>query len=239
MDISPHILVVDDNLEIRELLSKHLGKEGLRVTTVPDGKAMSMALADHKIDLIILDLMLPGEDGLTLCRQLRTGSDIPVIMLTAKGDEIDRVLGLEMGADDYISKPFSARELTARIKAVLRRAQSLPESRGSVESEVFRFANWKLDAAQRELESDDGVIVPLSTGEFDLLLTLALHPQRVLNRDQLLDLIKGRAANVFDRSIDTQVSRLRRKIEEDPKNPQIIKTIWGGGYIFTAKVLAE
>ncbi len=239
MEGSPHILVVDDNQEIRDLLSRFLVKDGFRVSTAADGRAMRKVLSESTIDLIVLDLMLPGEDGLTLCRRLRSESDIPVVMLTAKGEEIDRVLGLEMGADDYLAKPFSTRELLARIKAVLRRVRSLPAARGSSGVEVFRFAGWKLDTAKWELESSDGVIVPLSTGEFDLLLALIHHPQRVLSRDQLLDLARGRAATVFDRSIDTQVSRLRRKIEENPRDPRIIKTIWGGGYVFTPQVSRE
>lgn len=239
MEGSPHILVVDDNHEIRDLLSRFLVKDGFRVSTAADGLSMRKVLAESTIDLIVLDLMLPGEDGLTLCRRLRAESDIPVVMLTAKGEEIDRVLGLEMGADDYLAKPFSTRELLARIKAVLRRVQSLPAARGSAGIDVFRFAGWKLDTAKWELESADGVIVPLSTGEFDLLLALIHHPQRVLSRDQLLDLARGRAATVFDRSIDTQVSRLRRKIEENPRDPKIIKTIWGGGYVFTPQVSRE
>lgn len=239
MEGTPHILVVDDNREIRDLLTRLLTKDGLRVSTAPDGRAMRKVLGESRIDLIVLDLMLPGEDGLTLCRQLRAESAIPVIMLTAKGEEIDRVVGLEMGADDYVAKPFSSRELLARIKAVLRRVQSLPADARSSEGANFRFAGWTLDMAKRELVSADGVIVPLSTGEYDLLLAFIRHPQRVLSRDQLLDLARGRAATVFDRSIDTQVSRLRRKIEENPKDPEVIKTVWGGGYIFTPSVSRE
>lgn len=239
MASTPHILVVDDNREIRDLVAKFLTKDGFRVSMAEDGKAMRKLLRESKIDLIVLDLMLPGEDGLTLCRQLRAESSIPVIMLTAKGEEIDRVIGLEMGADDYVAKPFSSRELLARIKAVLRRVQSLPPSQESMETGNFRFAGWKLDTARRELESADGVIVPLSTGEYDLLLALLQHPQRVLSRDQLLDLARGRAAAAFDRSVDTQVSRIRRKIEENPKEPEIIKTVWGGGYMFTPSVSRE
>jgi two-component system OmpR family response regulator len=239
MEGTPHILVVDDNREIRDLLTRLLTKDGLRVSTAPDGRAMRKVLGESRIDLIVLDLMLPGEDGLTLCRQLRAESAIPVIMLTAKGEEIDRVVGLEMGADDYVAKPFSSRELLARIKAVLRRAQSLPADARSSEGANFRFAGWTLDMAKRELVSADGVIVPLSTGEYDLLLAFIHHPQRVLSRDQLLDLARGRAATVFDRSIDTQVSRLRRKIEGNPKDPEVIKTVWGGGYIFTPSVSRE
>lgn len=239
MEGAPHILIVDDNREIRDLLTRLLTKDGLRVSTAPDGRAMRKVLGESRIDLIVLDLMLPGEDGLTLCRQLRAESAIPVIMLTAKGEEIDRVVGLEMGADDYVAKPFSSRELLARIKAVLRRAQSLPADARSSEGANFRFAGWTLDMAKRELVSADGVIVPLSTGEYDLLLAFIRHPQRVLSRDQLLDLARGRAATVFDRSIDTQVSRLRRKIEGNPKDPEVIKTVWGGGYIFTPSVSRE
>ncbi len=227
MESTPHILVVDDNREIRDLLTRSLTKDGLRVSTASDGKAMRKVLGESKIDLIVLDLMLPGEDGLTLCRQLRAESAIPVIMLTAKGEEIDRVIGLEMGADDYVAKPFSSRELLARIKAVLRRSQALPPATKTAETGIFGFAGWKFDTNKRELESLDGVIVPLSTGEFDLLVALVQRPKRVLSRDQLLDLARGRAAVPFDRSIDTQVSRLRRKIEEDPKEPEIIKTVWG------------
>lgn len=236
METSPHILVVDDNQEIRDLLAKSLSKSGLRVSTAADGKVMRRVLGESKIDLIVLDLMLPGDDGLTLCRQLRAESSIPVIMLTAKGEEIDRVVGLEMGADDYVAKPFSSRELLARIKAVLRRSQSLPSTPEPLEAGDYHFAGWKLDTAKRVLESADGVVVPLSTGEYDLLIALVRHPQRVLSRDQLLDLARGRTATTFDRSIDTQVSRLRRKLEENPKEPKIIKTIWGGGYMLTSSV---
>jgi len=197
---------------------------------------MRKVLEESRIDLIVLDVMLPGEDGLTLCRQLRTTSNIPVIMLTAKGDEIDRVLGLEMGADDYLSKPFSSRELLARIKAVLRRTQQLPSALENQDTSNYYFAGWELDLAKRELNSIDQIVIPLSTGEYDLLLAFVRHPMRVLNRDQLLDLARGRQAVGFDRSIDTQISRLRRKIEDDPKQPTLIKTVWGGGYIFTPTV---
>ncbi len=236
----PHILIVDDHREIRDLVSRALGKEGFRVSTAADGKAMRQVLADARIDLILLDLMLPGEDGLTLCRDLRAKSAVPIIMLTAKGDEVDRVIGLEMGADDYLSKPFGTRELTARIKAVLRRAQGAPTARAAQPAgHVFRFDRWALNADSRELLRDDGVVVPLSTGEYDLLLALIERPQRVLSRDQLLDLARGRAGGAFDRSIDTQVSRLRKKIEHDPGDPKIIKTVWGGGYVFAAAVARQ
>jgi two-component system, OmpR family, response regulator len=236
MKNSSHILVVDDNQEILDLVSKLLKKDGYRVSTAKDGRLMRKVLADSSIDLILLDLMLPGEDGLSLCRELRVHSNIPIIMVTAKGEEFDRVLGLEMGADDYVSKPFSSRELLARIKAVLRRANTIGSTPVSERGEQYQFAGWALDVAKRELISEDQVIIPLSTGEYDLLLAFVEHPRHVLNRDQLLDLSRGRASIVFDRSIDTQVSRLRRKIEEDPKNPEIIKTVWGGGYVFTPEV---
>ena len=239
MATTPHILVVDDHKEIRELVAKFLIKDGFRASTAPDGRGMQKVLGESKIDLIVLDLMLPGDDGLVLCRQLRSESAIPVIMLTAKGEEIDRVVGLEMGADDYVSKPFSSRELLARIKAVLRRTQSLPSTQEVLDEDNCYFAGWKLDMAKRELVSAKHVIVPLSTGEYDLLQAFISHPQRVLSRDQLLDIARGRAAIPFDRSVDTQVSRLRRKIELDPKDPVIIKTVWGGGYIFTASVTTK
>jgi two-component system OmpR family response regulator len=234
---APHILIVDDHREIRDLVSRALTKDGFRVSTAADGRAMRKALGDGRIDLILLDLMLPGEDGLSLCRSLRAESDVPIIMLTAKGEEVDRVIGLEMGADDYLSKPFGSRELIARIKAVLRRSnEKLPAAKPAERPKRFRFDRWTLDTGARELVRDDGVTIPLSTGEYDLLIALAERPQRVLNRDQLLDLARGRSAAGLDRSIDTQVSRLRKKLERDPSDPKIIKTVWGGGYMFTPTV---
>lgn len=235
-----HVLVVDDHQEMRSLVGRLLEKEGYRVSTAADGKEMRRVLSERGIDLVVLDLMLPGEDGLTLCRDLRAaGTAIPIIMLTARGDDVDRILGLEMGADDYLPKPFSGRELVVRIKAVLRRTYSLPPTPEGGVACVYRFDGWLLDTGRRELETQDDVVVPLSTGEYRLLLTFVQHPQRVLTRDQLLDLAKGRSAAAFDRSIDLQVSRLRRKIGDDAKNPQIIKTVWGGGYIFTPRVVRE
>ena len=239
MSDGPHILVVDDHREIRDLVSRALLKDGFRATAVGDGKAMRRALADAHIDLILLDLMMPGEDGLSLCRALRAESDIPIIMLTAKGDEIDRVVGLELGADDYVPKPFGSRELIARIRAVLRRNSSREAGGGGEKPRRYLFDRWTFDVDKRELVDADQVATSLSTGEFDLLLALVEHPQRTLNRDQLLDLARGRAANAFDRSVDTQVSRLRKKIERDPGNPEIIKTVWGGGYIFAPEVRRE
>jgi two-component system OmpR family response regulator len=237
MQAAPHILVVDDHREIRDLVSRALAKDGFRVSTAGDGKAMRKALADSRIDLVLLDLMLPGEDGLSLCRDLRKESNIPIIMLTAKGDEVDRVVGLEMGADDYLPKPFGSRELIARIRAVLRRTQekvTAPNAGGRPRR--YRFDRWELDTGARTLLRNDGVTVPLSTGEYDLLITLVERPQRVLGREQLLDLARGRTASALDRSVDTQVSRLRKKIERDPADPKLIKTVWGGGYMFTPDV---
>jgi len=237
MDGSAHILVVDDDREIRDLLSRFLVKHGYRVTTAREGREARKIMADAAIDLVVLDLMMPGEDGLAFCREVRAGSDLPIIMLTAMGEETDRVVGLELGADDYLPKPFSPRELLARIKAVLRRSSGTAE-RPPAESGagVIRFAGWTLDSGSRRLTSPEGALVTLSTGEFDLLLAFVEHPQRVLNRDQLLDLARGRSAIPFDRSIDVQVSRLRRKIEVDAKAPQIISTVRGGGYMFTPAV---
>jgi len=240
MQAAPHILIVDDHREIRDLVSRALSKEGLRVSTAADGRAMRKVLADSRIDLVLLDLMLPGEDGLSLCRALRAESSIPIIMLTAKGDEVDRVIGLEMGADDYLPKPFGSRELIARIRAVLRRSRDrTAEPNVAHRPKRYRFERWRLDTGARELLRDDGVTVPLSTGEYDLLIALVDRPQRVLSRDQLLDLARGRGANALDRSIDTQVSRLRKKLEIDPAEPRIIKTVWGGGYMFTPAVAPE
>jgi two-component system, OmpR family, response regulator len=234
-----HILIDDDHREIRDLVSRALTKDGFRVSSAADGRGMRKVLADGRIDLILLDLMLPGEDGLSLCRALRNESDIPIIMLTAKGDEIDRVIGLEMGADDYLPKPFGSRELIARIKAVLRRSRDKAAADPDGRSKCYHFDRWRLSSGERELLRDDGVTVPLSTGEYDLLMAFVERPQRVLSRDQLLDLARGRAANAIDRSIDTQVSRLRRKLELDPTDPKIIKTVWGGGYTFTPAVKHE
>jgi two-component system OmpR family response regulator len=239
MQGSAHILVVDDHREIRDLVSRALAKDGFRVSAAADGRAMRKVLADGRIDLILLDLMLPGEDGLSLCRTLRAESNIPIIMLTAKGDEVDRVVGLEMGADDYLAKPFGSRELIARIKAVLRRSRDKTEKIADRRPKRYRFDRWRLDTGARELLREDGVTVPLSTGEYDLLLALVERPQRVLNRDQLLDLARGRSANALDRSVDTQISRLRKKLERDPSDPKIIKTVWGGGYMFTPEVTPE
>ena len=238
MPEQPHILVVDDDREIRDLLARYLGNHGYRVRVAADGREMRQALDDWSIDLIVLDLMLPGEDGLSLCRRLRADSTIPVIMLTAMGEETDRIVGLEMGADDYVAKPFNPRELLARIKAVLRRAEGGHAGRPGETGRpnVLVFAGWRFDLDRRELVSPQDVLVPLSAGEYELLAAFTTHPQRVLSRDQLLDLARGREAQPFDRAIDVQVSRLRRKIEGDPGNPTLIKTVRGGGYIFTPTI---
>ncbi len=243
METKPHILVVDDDREIRDLVGRFLGQHGLRVTTAADGREMRKALGDWAIDLVVLDLMLPGEDGLTLCRNLRAKSGIPIVMLTAMGEETDRIVGLEMGADDYLAKPFNPRELLARIKAVMRRGCERPAgaSVSSGEQEKGRrrvaFAGWLLDLDSREFLSPDGLRVELSGGEFELLAAFVEHPNRVLSRDQLLDIARGREAQPFDRAIDVQVSRLRRKIEDDPKVPQMVKTVRNGGYMFTPEVI--
>jgi len=230
----PHLLIVDDHYEIRELLQRFFEQHNYRVTVAKDGKEMKRCLSLSKIDLIVLDLMLPGEDGLSLCRGLRTSSNIPIVMLTAMSDEMDKIIGLEMGADDYLAKPFNPRELLARIKAVLRRVNTLNSPSSDIER--YHFSRWSIDVHKRELTDKDGVMVVLSSAEFDLLRVFITHPQRVLSRDQLLDLSKGRDGGVYDRSIDTLISRLRKKLELDAKHPEIIITIWGGGYQFTCEV---
>ncbi len=241
MRTAPHILIVDDHREIRDLVSRALTKEGFRVTAAADGKAMRKALADGRFDLILLDLMLPGDSGLVLCREIRATSSIPIIMVTAKGEEVDRVIGLELGADDYLPKPFGTRELVARINAVLRRTRATGEhgQPEAAKAKRYAFDRWVLDVDARELVREDGVSVALSTGEFDLLLVMVTRSQRVLTRESLLDLARGRAAAAFDRSIDTQVSRLRKKLELDPSEPRIIQTVWGGGYRFAPAVIEK
>jgi len=232
----PHILVDDDDREIRDLLARFLETHGFRVSTARDGREMRRALANGAHALIVLDLMLPGEDGLSLLRGLREeGLKTPVIMLTAMGEETDRIVGLELGADDYVPKPFSPRELLARIRAVLHRAAEAREG-AALAGQVFRFAGWTLDTARRRLTDPNGVEVALTGGEFDLLRILAERPGRVLTRDALMDLLHGRAAGVFDRTIDVAISRLRRKLDDDGKNPSLIKTVRGGGYVLAAPV---
>src|SRR5680860_1421981 len=229
-------LLVDDDAEIRSLLTTLLGNRGYRVQTAHDEQQMRKILASSKVDLLILDIMLPGKDGLTICREVRASSQsIPIIMLTARGDPTDRVVGLEIGADDYLAKPFDVKELEARIKAVLRRSQDSGGPNGDAKA-ILSFLGWRLDLRLRQLRSPEGADVDLTTGEFDLLRVFAERPQRVLSRDQPLDLARGRDALPFDRSIDIQVSRLRRKIETDSQSPELIKTVRGGGYLFTPRV---
>ncbi len=236
MEQRDHILIVDDDQEIRQLLGDYLVRNGMRVTTVGEGGSMWRTLEEGSIDLIVLDLMLPGDDGLTLCRNLRVRSDVPVIMLTARGDETDRIVGLEMGADDYLPKPFNPRELLARIKVILRRARSLPRNMRPTEAKGLKFAGWTLDNQHRHLVSPQGVVAPLSGAEYRLLRILLEHPNRVLSRDQLLDLTQGREADALDRSIDVLISRLRHRINDDPRDPELIKTVRGEGYVLSSPV---
>ena len=231
------IVVVDDDPDLRDLLIGYLTREGFAVSGAESGRAMDAVLAEAGADLILLDLMLPGEDGLSIARRLRQTSQIPIIMLSARGDDVDRIVGLEVGADDYVAKPFNPRELLARIRAVLRRREPGAGQPGGAEEEtgdadVFDFGPYRLDLRTRELLKE-GVPVPLTGGELDLLGALAAHPNRVLDRDRLLDLLKGYERSPFDRSIDVQVARLRAKIEPDTKRPRYIRTVWGKGYMFT------
>ncbi len=235
----PHILVVDDHRDIREGLEAMLRREGMRATMAATAKDARRLLKTRSVDLILLDIMMPGEDGLSLCRSMAESGQVPVILLTARAEETDRIIGLEIGADDYVTKPFSPRELLARIKAVLRRTNSLPPSSRPPNHDRLAFDTWVLHVPERLLVGSDGVSVPLSTGEFRLLMAFLTHPRSILTREQLLDLTQGKDIQAFDRSIDNQVSRLRRKIEADPKTPLLIKTVWGGGYSFSADVRAD
>ena len=246
MGDQPHILVVDDERRIRTMLGRYLSEEGFRVSEASDGVAMREILDRDTVDLVLLDLVMPGEDGLSLARHIRQRSDVPVIMLTGKGDLIDRVVGLEAGADDYIAKPFHLREVLARIRTVMRRAHPQPASSAAQAppskqpaGDTLVFQDWRFDLLKRELRRPDGDLVPLTAGEFDLLRVFANNPNRVLDRDHLMTLVKGRDWAAFDRAIDTQVVRLRKKIEPDPQNPQLIKTVRGAGYIFATSVTAQ
>jgi two-component system, OmpR family, response regulator len=238
MDTRPHIIVVDDEKDIRELVHDYLTGEGYRVSLAGDGESMRRIRAQTPADLVILDLVLPGEDGLALARSLREESNVGIIMLTGRSETVDRIIGLEMGADDYLPKPFHLRELLARVKSVLRRASArtgAPEAPAASRSKA-RFAGWNLDLTSRELVSPAGEEVRLTTGEFDLLAAFIAHASQVLSRDRLLDLARNREGGPFDRTIDVQVGRLRRKLEPDPQNPTMIKTVRGTGYIFTPPV---
>jgi two-component system OmpR family response regulator len=230
----PRLLLVDDEATLRVPLAEYLSRQGFRVTEADSAAHARSALRDEVPDLVLLDIMMPGEDGLSLCRHMVETRDIPVILLTAKGEATDRIVGLEIGADDYVVKPFEPRELVARIRSVLRRAQrSGPPAE---DTESYAFEGWQLDPLKRRLTDPEGAVVPISSAEFRLLTALLDHPRQVMDRDRLLDLVQGREAHLFDRAVDNQVSRLRRKIEIDSRNPQLIQTVWGGGYMLAADV---
>ncbi|HEY1772173.1 MAG TPA: response regulator [Gammaproteobacteria bacterium] len=232
-----HILLVDDDAEIRALLSEYLTREGFAVTAVPDGRSMDEALEDTRFDIAVLDLMLPGEDGVSLCRRLRGRSILPIIMLTARGEEADRITGLEAGADDYLAKPFNPRELLARVHSVLRRARTLPEDVTPEQARRFKFSGWNLDTLTRQLVSPTSVVTPLSGAEYRLLSVFLHHAGEVLSRDQLTEMIRGRGSHMpFDRSIDVQVSRLRQRLGDDGRVPAFIRTVRGEGYVFAVPV---
>jgi two-component system, OmpR family, response regulator len=234
MERPDHVLVVDDDDELRELLREYLERNGCRVSLAMDGREMRRILESARPDIVVLDIMLPGENGLALCRDLRARSTLPIIMLTARVDEVDRILGLEMGADDYLAKPFNPRELLARIKSILRRTRQLPPARGPAHR--VRFAGWTLDLVARELVAPDGVLVMLSSAEFRLLSTFIEHPNRVLDRNKLTDLTIGRESTPFDRAIDVQVSRLRARLRDEGREPRIIKTVRNEGYLLAPAV---
>lgn len=238
-----HILIVDDDRDIRSLLADYLEKQGLRCTTAADGREMKSALDHHRVDLIVLDVMMPGEDGLTLCRNLRAGNgahaNTPILMLTARGEDMDRIIGLEMGADDYLPKPFVPRELYARIRAILRRARALPPNLDSAtltNARELHFAHWRLDTVNRHLIDVEGTVVALSGAEYRMLSVFLAHPQCVLSRDQLMELTQGREADVFDRSIDLLISRLRQRLGDNAREPAIIKTVRNEGYVLACEV---
>ncbi|RVT43176.1 response regulator [Sphingobium algorifonticola] len=232
----PHLLLVDDERSIREPLAQYLQRNGFRVTAVENAREARIRLTANAIDLVVLDIMMPGEDGLSLCRHIRETSDTPVILLTARSEETDRIVGLEMGADDYVLKPFSPRELVARIKVIFRRVATGGQRVAAIDGASYAFSGWVLKSQERMLVDSEGVSVPLSTAEYNLMLAFVTRPNHVLSRDQLLDITQGREANAFDRAIDNQISRLRKKIEADPKNPALIKTVWGGGYTLASDV---
>ncbi|WP_374576186.1 response regulator [Phenylobacterium sp.] len=230
------IAVVEDDAEIRALVTGLLSREGFEVAACPDGGELDRVMARRRVDLVLLDLMMPGEDGLSICRRLRAAGDVPVLMVTAKSDDIDRVVGLELGADDYLGKPFNPRELLARVRAILRRTREAHRVPAAPQPAVYRFAGWSLDAGSRALADPDGHPVELTGGEFDLLMAFLTHPQRVLSRDQLLDWTRGRSAEPYDRAIDVQLSRLRRKLGDRSDSPTFVRTVRGGGYLFAPQV---
>ncbi|MBF0265966.1 MAG: response regulator [Gammaproteobacteria bacterium] len=230
----PHILIVDDDQGIRDLLQRYLSEQGMRVATAQDAKSMDTYLAENSIDLLVLDVMMPGEDGLSIARRVSDSNGPPIIMLSAKGEDIEKIIGLEMGADDYMAKPFNPRELLARIKSVLRRSPQLQNTTTKEENESheYCFGDYKLDVSNHQL-SCRGQTLEITGGEFALLQVFSAHANRVLSRDQLMDMLKRDERDPFDRSIDIKVTRLRKKIENDPKSPKYIRTVWGSGYMFT------
>jgi len=236
MSDRPHLVIVDDDREIRTLLSQYLEKHDFRTTAVAEGKEMRRIMERSRVDLVVLDLMLPGEDGLSICRELRTRSQVPIIMLTAKGEDVDRIVGLELGADDYVPKPFNPRELLGRIRAVLRRTAHAPRDPSPDTVRSFTFNGWKLDTTSRTLTDSEGKEISLSGAEYRLLAVLLSSANRVLSRAQLTELLRGREADPFDRSIDVRVSRLRQILGDDARAPQIIKTVYGEGYVVGVSV---
>jgi two-component system, OmpR family, response regulator len=228
------VLLVDDEPSLREPLAEYLARQGFAVLQAEDAARARALLVEQTPDLVLLDIMMPGEDGLSLCRHLTEARDIPVILLTARGEATDRIVGLEIGADDYVVKPFEPRELVARIRSVLRRTARPPVA--PEEDALYEFEGWRLDPLKRRLTDPEGTVVPLSSAEFRLLVAFLTHPRQVLDRDRLLDMVQGREAHLFDRAVDNQVSRLRRKVEEDSRDPKLIQTVWGGGYRLAADV---
>lgn len=239
MQNNVHVVVVDDHSDIRELVRQYLEQQGYRVSAAESGAALRRIIDRHSIDLILLDVMMPGEDGLSVCRHIRATTNVPIIFLTAMAEDTDRIIGLELGADDYLVKPFNFRELLARIRAVLRRSGNLAGPAPLSNPRKVRVGGWQVDIGRQEIYGEDGVGIPLSTAEFRLLKVFIDRPGLVLSREQLLDLTVGRVSDIFDRSIDNQVSRLRKKIEPNPKNPSIIRTHWGGGYSLAVEVTIE
>ena len=234
-DAAPtRLLLVDDEASLREPLAEYLARQGFVVRQAEDAAKARAALLDDMPDLVLLDIMMPGEDGLSLCRHLIETKHLPVILLTAKGEAMDRIVGLEIGADDYVPKPFEPRELVARIRSVLRRARK--SAVPSEEDALYEFDGWRLDPLKRKLTDPHGAVVPISSAEFRLLVAFVGHPRQVLDRDRLLDMVQGREAHLFDRAVDNQVSRLRRKVEKDSRDPKLIQTVWGGGYRLAAEV---